>query len=166
MPYCDGGSFAGANSSAFVSASAPSVVALHFRGLAIREAVLASLRANAGLGSASDVVVTGCSAGGLAAFLHTDWFAAQLPAAKTRGMPGSGWFLDGNYARDGKPDYLGRMTNMFTMMNGSAGVPAACLRAMGEGKGQRSRMLNTRGVSSFNDYKTNNTRMLARQTCI
>ena len=29
-----------------------------------------------------------------------------------------------------------------------------------------ARMLNTRGVSSFNDQKTNNTRILARKTCI
>ena len=27
-------------------------------------------------------------------------------------------------------------------------------------------MLNTRGVSSFNDYSTNNTRILVRRTCI
>ena len=55
---------------------------------------------------------TGCSAGGAAAFMHTDWFAAQVPQAKTRGMPDSGWFLDGNYARDGKLDYDSRMKNM------------------------------------------------------
>ena len=32
--------------------------------------------------------------------------------------------------------------------------------------GPSARMLNTRGVSSFNDYNTNNTRILPRKTCI
>ena len=88
LPYCDGQSFAGDN----VSATTPP---LHFRGKAIREATVASLRATAGLAQATAAVVTGCSAGGAAAYFHTDWFAAQLPQAKTRGMPDSGWFLDG-----------------------------------------------------------------------
>ena len=111
------------------------------------------LKATFGFNDAEYVVVSGCSAGGAAAFFHTDWFAAQAKKAKTRvrvvgpahtkkkkehdrkteksnktvevvsscfflivsslprqptkmqGMPDSGWFLDGNYARDGKEDY-------------------------------------------------------------
>ena len=76
-------------------------------------------------------------AGGLAAYLHVDWYAEQAPAGvKARGMPDSGcvapapavrirerlgctsftlvgatcsFFMDGNYTRDGKADYEGRM---------------------------------------------------------
>ena len=64
MPYCDGNSFAGDNVS-------DGIHPLHFRGKRIREEVLASLRDTAGLEGATDVVVTGCSAGGAATFLHT-----------------------------------------------------------------------------------------------
>lgn len=33
--------------------------------------------------------------------------SSSLPrqSTKMQGMPDSGWFLDGNYARDGKEDY-------------------------------------------------------------
>jgi hypothetical protein len=92
VPYCDGASFAGDNESA----------SLFFRGKAIREAVVADLRATAGLSEATHVVVSGCSAGGAAVYFHADWFADQLPHATTRAMPDSGWFLDGDYKRDNK----------------------------------------------------------------
>ena len=125
MPYCDGQSFAGdAAGGSYEGAQ------LQFRGKAIREAVVSSLRP--GLTAATHSVVTGCSAGGAAAFFHVDWFAEQLPHAMTRGMPDSGVFLDGNYARDGKQNYGARMANMYTMANASAGLPPACVAAKGE----------------------------------
>ena len=124
VPYCDGASFSGDNSSI-----SP---ALQFRGKAIREAVVASLRAEEGLSKATHAVVWGCSAGGAATYFHTDWFAAQLPAAMTRGMPDSGWFVEGDYARDGKPHYGARMANMYTMVNAASSLPASCVTAQGD----------------------------------
>ena len=56
-----------------------------------------------GLGAASDVVVSGCSAGGLATYLHVDRWAAALPKAKVRGLPDSGFFLD--FDRVPSPNY-------------------------------------------------------------
>ena len=86
LPYCDGGSFAG-------DAAVAGPPALHFAGLKIREAAAASLRASFALDGATDVVVGGGSAGGLAAYLHVDWWARQAPAGvKARGMPDSGFF--------------------------------------------------------------------------
>lgn len=126
MPYCDGQSFAGEAVDSFKG------VKLEFRGKAIREAVVSSLRATAGLTAATHSVITGCSAGGAATFFHVDWFAEQLPGAMTRGMPDSGVFLDGNYARDGKQNYGARMANLYTMANASAGLPPACVAAKGE----------------------------------
>lgn len=126
MPYCDGQSFAGDATGSYNGAQ------LHFRGKAIREAVVWSLRATAGLTDATHSVITGCSAGGAATFFHVDWFAAQLPSAMTRGMPDSGVFLDGNYARDGKQNYGARMSNLYKMANASAGLPPACITAKGE----------------------------------
>ena len=122
LPYCDGGSFVG-------DAVVPP---LHFNGLKIRQAVVASLRATANFTSATDLVVGGCSAGGLAAYLHVDWFAAQAgPTVKTRGLIDSGLFEDGNYTRDGKANYEFRMSQLYAMMNASAGIGAACNAALG-----------------------------------
>ncbi len=40
-----------------------------------------------GLGGATDLVVSGCSAGGLATFLHTDQWCAAVPKAKPAPAP-------------------------------------------------------------------------------
>jgi len=121
LPYCDGGSFTGDATSGN----------LYFQGLKIRQATSASLKATVGFDKATDIVVGGCSAGGLAAYLHVDWWASQAPRAKARGLPDSGFFLDGNYNRDGKPDYEGRMNNMYNFMNSKAGISPACTSAIG-----------------------------------
>jgi hypothetical protein len=88
-PPADGGSFTG--SARNLSSTPP----LYYDGLNIRQQVVASLRATAGFGAATDLVVNGCSAGGLAAYLHCDWYAAQVPAAKAACVPDSGFFLGG-----------------------------------------------------------------------
>jgi len=123
LPYCDGGSFTGDAIS-----NNPT---LYFQGLKIRQGVIASLQASYGFSKATDIVVGGCSAGGLAAYLHVDWWASQAPNAKTRGLPDSGFFLDGNYSRDGKPDYEARMDNMYKMMNSEAGISSTCTSKIG-----------------------------------
>jgi len=124
LPYCDGGSFSG-------DATSPSAPLLYFRGLKIREAVIASLKANYSFDSATDLVIGGCSAGGLAAYLHVDWYAQQAPKAKARGMIDSGFFLDGNYSRDGKPDYEARMENLYNFMNSKVGINPTCAEKLG-----------------------------------
>lgn len=123
LPYCDGGSFTGN--------AASTNPQLYFHGLPIREAVVASLRANYGFSDATDLVIGGCSAGGLAAYLHVDWYAQQVPKANARGLPDSGFFLDGNYTRDGKPDYEWRMSNLYQFMNSSASLIPACNAKLG-----------------------------------
>jgi len=122
MPYLDGGSFIG---DAEWSQTQPT---LYFRGLKNREATIASLKQNFDFGAATDVLVGGGSAGGLAAYLTVDWYAAQAPGAKTRGIPDSGFFLDGDYNRDGKANptsYEARMLNLYAFMNASSGLGAA-----------------------------------------
>ena len=130
LPYCDGGSFAGDSSRN--SSSSSSGGKLQFRGKRIREAAIATLKATVGFGAITDLVVGGCSAGGAAAYMHADWYAAQAPAgAKVRAMPDSGWFVDGDYARDGKPDYGARMAEMYGMIGANASLSAACVAALG-----------------------------------
>jgi hypothetical protein len=77
---------------------------------------------------ASEVVVSGCSAGGLSTFLHADEWAAALPAAaKVAAMPDSGFFADYNYTAGA--GYGATMRWVYSRMNSSGGVPAACAAA-------------------------------------
>jgi len=124
LPYCDGGSFTGDA----MSSAAPN---LYFYGLGIREAVVASVKEMYGFDQATDVVIGGCSAGGLAAYLHADWYADQAPKAKARALPDSGFFLDGNYSRDGAPDYEARMNSIYHFMNSAAGINPDCNSKVG-----------------------------------
>ena len=91
--YCDGGSFSGNNETVTTYQN----TSLYFRGKRVREAAYASLLAS-GLDKATDVVISGCSAGGLATYLHTDQWCdairAAAPGVKCVGMPDSGFFLD------------------------------------------------------------------------
>ena len=122
MPYCDGGSFIG---DAEWTQTPPT---LYFHGLKNRQATVASLTQFFNFGAATDILVGGGSAGGLAAYLTADWYAAQAPAAKTRGVPDSGFFMDGDYNRDGKANpssYEERMSNLYSFMRASAGLDAA-----------------------------------------
>ncbi|CAE7201415.1 PAE9 [Symbiodinium pilosum] len=95
MMYCgDGASFSGNNATVTVHNGTK----LHFRGQRIREAFAQDLLSNQGLANASDVIVSGCSAGGLATYLHVDqwcaWLHAARPSAKCAGLPDSGFFID------------------------------------------------------------------------
>ena len=94
MKYCDGASFAGSNS----STESINGVTLHWRGHHILNAIMDDLFTNHNLGAATDVVVSGCSAGGLATYLHTDEWADRIheanPNTHVVGMPDSGFFID------------------------------------------------------------------------
>ena len=51
---------------------------LYFRGFPILQAVLESLM-DKGMKNAQEVILTGCSAGGLATYIHADYVASMLP---------------------------------------------------------------------------------------
>ena len=75
-------------------------VLLHFQAKQIREAALGDLVATHRLAHVSVVIISGGSAGGLAAFLHADWWCDSL-AEKSAGflhkcvaLADSGFFLD------------------------------------------------------------------------
>ena len=100
--YCDGWSFASNRAEPTVlpvtNASGSFNVTMHFRGLAVLEAVRRDLIKN-GMGAATDVVVGGCSAGGLAVFLHCDEWADALhavaPTMNVVCLADSGWCVQG-----------------------------------------------------------------------
>jgi hypothetical protein len=129
LRYCDGTSFTGAR----LETSG----GLHFRGSAIRDAQLDALRATHGLADATDVVVGGASAGGLSAYLHADRWRAALASTRVTALPDSGFFLEtdstgasgANGLTPGK--FASSMGAMVAMANATAGLPAACVGALG-----------------------------------
>ena len=133
LKYCDGDSFSGARD-APVDVPGGDVSPLHFRGQAIVDAALETLRADFGLADATELVLTGCSAGGLATFLHADsvgaWARANLPAlVKYGAVPVSGNFLRRETV-SGAPVYPDQMATIFNLSGAAAGgAPAACLAA-------------------------------------
>ncbi|KAL5567982.1 hypothetical protein UlMin_024557 [Ulmus minor] len=89
LRYCDGASFAG--DSLFNNGTS----LLYFRGQRIWKAIILDLLPK-GLGKAHKALLSGCSAGGLASFLHCDNFAEYLPTnASVKCMSDAGFFLDG-----------------------------------------------------------------------
>ena len=94
MLYCDGNSFSG-------NREDPVLVngqKIFFRGKRIIDATLRTLQRDHGLGMAENVLLTGCSAGGLSTFLHADYVGEQLKAVapglkRYKAAPISGFFL-------------------------------------------------------------------------
>lgn len=85
--YCDGASFLGS-----VGNVTRDGVTLHFSGRAIAAALLSHLSSHFGLSSASDVLVSGSSAGGVAALNLVDDVARMLPNARVACLVNSGVF--------------------------------------------------------------------------
>ncbi|KAL8534422.1 hypothetical protein ACS0TY_010440 [Phlomoides rotata] len=91
LRYCDGASFAG--DAVFNNGT----TLLYFRGQRIWQAIILDLLPK-GLAHANKALLSGCSAGGLATFLHCDNFANYLPKnASVKCLSDAGFFLD---ARD------------------------------------------------------------------
>jgi STAM-binding protein len=106
---------------------------LYFRGRRVIDAVLAYLMKNHNLGSAENVLLTGCSAGGLATYLHTDYVGDTLKATvpslkKYKASSISGFFLLHDNV-EGKPVYPTQMKNIFELANSTHGVNSACIAA-------------------------------------
>lgn len=124
LMYCDG-------SSQTSDLTAPMVVPgwpapIYHRGARILRATIASLLA-AGLANATDVVVSGCSAGGLSTYLHADkWAAALKPSgARVAALADSGFFLD--YNSSSSLTYPQRMQWTYDTLNISASLYPECL---------------------------------------
>jgi hypothetical protein len=81
--YCDGASFSGDTVAQHKSAPGGS---LHFRGRRVLDAVLDDL-VQQGLTKGTTLLVNGCSAGGLAVWLHLDYIATRLKEVKVLGTP-------------------------------------------------------------------------------
>ncbi|KAJ9679446.1 hypothetical protein PVL29_021393 [Vitis rotundifolia] len=88
LRYCDGASFAG--DAKFDNGTS----ILYFRGQKIWQAIINDLLPK-GLSKAKKALLSGCSAGGLASFLHCDNFTSFLPQnASVKCLSDAGFFLD------------------------------------------------------------------------
>lgn len=107
--YCDGGSYAG-NSivSARVSSSESQIYnrTLYFKGKNNRDATIHELLSKHKMGEASDVLISGCSAGGLGVLFGADKISSTIAGfnskIKVKVLVDSGIFLDYSY---GENDY-------------------------------------------------------------
>ena len=73
MGYCDGASFSGNIPDGIVTSG----TRIYFAGGAILDATIATLLGQ-GMATAKQVVLKGCSAGGLATYLHADYVKSLL----------------------------------------------------------------------------------------
>mmetsp|Transcript_25331 Transcript_25331/g.46385 ORF Transcript_25331/g.46385 Transcript_25331/m.46385 type:complete len:440 (+) Transcript_25331:68-1387(+) len=134
LMYCDGDSFSG-NRDEPVKVIGPGGVAkeLYFRGKRILDAILDTLLVSKGLSDAETVLLTGGSAGGLAAYLHADYVHKVLKERaaglkKYRVAPISGFFLK-HTTVEGKPVYPDLIKNIFQLANSSGGLNEKCIAA-------------------------------------
>lgn len=132
MPYGDGASFSGYVKDPVPKSAwplplspppahpIPDNATLTFRGIRNFDATVDRLF-EMGIGNATEVVLTGGSAGGLSTFLHADRLAARIhavnPHAKVRAMPVVGYFLDHANAAHGPQNYTAWMKYIHTMQN-------------------------------------------------
>jgi len=122
--YCDGSSFSGSRANP-VPYNGKNV---YFRGKNNLIAASQDLLAK-GLNKATDVIITGCSAGGLATYLHLDYWRSIIPSSTmVRGIADAGWFLD-TTSITGKSIYTPEMQTGWALWNSTDGVNADCIAA-------------------------------------
>jgi hypothetical protein len=91
--YCDGLFYGGNNDTVSVVDGQN----IYFRGYKNRVAYVKDLTTRYALGSGTEFVVGGCSAGGVATHIQLDWWTENLPKTGTvKGLPDSGFVLDYN----------------------------------------------------------------------
>lgn len=101
-----------------------------FRGKRVLDAVLEHLRAEYGLGDATEVLFSGGSAGGLACFLHADYVRAQFAATvKFKAAPVSGYFLNHATVDGAVSSIQSTMQWLLPAMNSSGAAHPACIAA-------------------------------------
>jgi hypothetical protein len=118
--YCDGGSFSGNNMTKIVY----NETEIYFRGFLNLKGFKVDLDEKHNFYNATDVVISGTSAGGLATYLHLDWWRSQIGEnTKVIGLPDSGFFIDYN------PLYSTKMRWLFDQMNCSIGLNDECIKS-------------------------------------
>ena len=125
LPYFDGGSFASDNPTP--QGSFP----IYYRGLSNFLAVIQDLIDNRGMDDATHILLTGCSAGGLATLFHCDRLAEIMQPYDTivKCMSDAGFFNDVLSYVAGSSVLQTEFTNVFTEQQLRNGVNQACIAA-------------------------------------
>jgi hypothetical protein len=138
VKYCDASSYAGEADLQYQGRT------MYFRGRINRDETIRYLLNHLSMNTASEVAISGCSAGGLAIYLGIDQMADiirnQNPQTVIRGISFSGFFLDystiikapktkDDGVWDGYLDYGMAMRNIFQWMNISAGANPHCIQS-------------------------------------
>ena len=126
LPYKDGQSFTGDVADPVLVPYKGSTVPLHFRGKANFLAAVHYLMTALGMAQATEVALTGNSAGGLATYYHADALAALLPAARVWAAPDSGFFMANVPTY---PSWRKGLLSMVAMANATSALNANCLAA-------------------------------------
>lgn len=122
VPYCDGASFSGNKDEPITIKDKK----LYFRGHRILSAVMDALINNEGLKEAEAVILTGCSAGGLATYLHLDYVRSRFPNIDVHGLADAGYFIDA--ANTNNQMYIrSQYAYVYHMQNCSGGVNNDCV---------------------------------------
>ncbi|XP_020580747.1 pectin acetylesterase 5-like isoform X2 [Phalaenopsis equestris] len=122
--YCDGASLAGN-----VESEDQSGLKLYFRGQRIWEAIIDQLLSE-GLVKAKQAFLTGCSAGGLATFIHCDNFRSRLPKdTMVKCLADAGFFLDEKDI-SGKETIRSFFNEVVHLQGVTKSLPNDCVTAM------------------------------------
>ncbi|XP_062226626.1 pectin acetylesterase 7-like [Phragmites australis] len=117
--YCDGSSFTGDVETVETATN------LHYRGFRVWRAIIDDLLAR-GMNKAKNALLSGCSAGGLAAILHCDRFHDLLPAtAKVKCFSDAGYFVDGKDI-SGNNFVRTIYKNVMSLHGSAKNLPASC----------------------------------------
>ena len=135
--YCDGLSFSG-DRAAPVSWPNPrrpgTNQTLYFRGSRVLDYVLDTLLSLYGMRHATELLVSGGSAGGNSAFVHADRIAARLPATTRVGAAPISGFFPMHAAADGAPTMSSQLRSLCATHNCTAGVHAGCTAGLPSGE--------------------------------
>ncbi len=125
MMYCDGGSYSGNNATAVPVWWNGTQRLIHYRGARNLNFALETLAKDHGMGDATDVLISGDSAGGLASYWHADRFASAFPKAFVATVPDSGFFIGDST----KPAWPSALQWIAEAMNSTAGLDTSCVHA-------------------------------------
>ena len=167
LPYCDGASFSGfredpwpvvVNKDKGKDNATTTTEYVHFKGRRNLDATIEYALEHLGLDQASEVVVKGQSAGGLATIVRVDSIAEQLrkgnqAAGKDEegkderkanmqlqpevvAVSDVGFFLDHGTFNHSDRNYTAVMKNVVEMQNVSASLPQACVDSFSDAEGE------------------------------
>lgn len=130
VPYCSGDVHLGTRT-APVSPDFP----FYFSGHHIVSAVITHLKEVTTLSTATSVLLSGSSAGGIGSFVNSDFVAAALPNARVRAAPQGGWFFPAvvNFTAweggNSGPPYAGQDGKVSSLW--ASYLPPACVASKG-----------------------------------